>query len=122
MRCVPTCAVMEQTDHELACARQQLRERLSLLARCLSSSGDAMPDAEPDAPWHERDWEYIGSAPWREDDGAIVYLHGFRHMRLMQDGGPLTLAILASPGWWPIGCGYRAPRRTAPRGRLRLVS
>ncbi len=109
MRCVPTCAVMEQTDPELACARQQLRERLSLLARCLSSSGDAMPDAEPDAPW-------------REDDGTIVYIHGFRHARLTLGGGPFTMAILSSPGWWPIGCGHRAPRRTAPRGQLRLVS
>ncbi len=122
MRCVPTCAVMDETDPELARARGQLRERLSLLERQFGRAGDAMPDAGRDVPWHEREWNYMGSAPWREDDGTIVYIHGFRHTRLTLDGGPFTMAILSSPGWWPIGCGHRAPRRTAPRGQLRLVS
>lgn len=122
MRCVPTCAVMDETDVELARARQQLRERLFLLERHLGGAGDAMPEAHANAPWHEHEWKYIGSAPWREDDGTIVYVHGFRHMRLMRGDGPLAIAILSSPGWWPVGCGHRNPRRTAPRGKLRLVS
>lgn len=120
MRCVPTCAVMDEDDLELTQARKQLGERLSLLARQLA--GDAMPQTNAAPPWDVQQWRYIGSAPWREDDGTIVYIHGFRHAKLMVAGEPLAMAIPASPGWWPIGCGQRAPRRSAPRGNLRLVS
>jgi hypothetical protein len=122
MRCVPTCAVMDEIDPELARARQQLKERLSLLERHLTGAADAMPQTDAAAPWNMQQWRYIGSAPWREDDGTVVYIHGFRHARLMVSGEPLAIAIPASPGWWPVGCGQRDPRRSAPRGKLRLVS
>jgi hypothetical protein len=122
MRCVPTCAVMDEGDSELGWARQQLRERLSLMARQLSGAADAMTASDPALPWNVLQWRYLGSAPWREDDGTIVYLHGFRHATVTMAGEPLAMAVRASPGWWPVGCGQRAPRRSAPRGRLRLVS
>jgi hypothetical protein len=122
MRCVPTCAVIDEGDAELAHARQQLRERLSLLARHLAGAGDAIPQTAAAPKWDVLQWRYLGSAPWREDDGTIVYVHGFRHATMMMAGEPLAMAIPASPGWWPVGCGQRAPRRSAPRGRLRLVS
>ena len=122
MRCVPTCAVMDEGDTELDRARRQLRERLSLLARHMTGAGDAIPQSDVAPPWNVQQWHYLGSAPWREDDGTIVYVHGFRHATMVMAGEPLTLAIPASPGWWPVGCGQRTPRRSAPRGKLRLVS
>jgi hypothetical protein len=122
MRCVPTCAVMDEGDPELARARQQLRQRLSLLARHLIGAGDAMPQTDAAPPWDVLQWHYLGSAPWREDDGTIVYVHGFRHATMMMAGEPLAMAIAAAPGWWPVGCGQRVPRRSAPRGKQRLVS
>lgn len=122
MRCVPTCAVMDEGDAEFAWARQKLRERLSLMARHLSGAADAMSQTSADLPWNVLQWRYLGSAPWREDDGTIVYVHGFRHATMAMAGEPLAMAIPASPGWWPVGCGQRTPRRSAPRGRLRLVS
>ena len=122
MRCVPTCAVMDEGDPELAQARRHLKERLSLLQRHLTGAADAMPQNAAAPPWNLQQWHYLGSAPLREDDGTIVYVHGFRHATLTVAGEPLAMAIPASPGWWPVGCGQRAPRRSAPRGRLRLVS
>ncbi|HKW54488.1 MAG TPA: hypothetical protein VJO12_12400 [Stellaceae bacterium] len=122
MRCVPTCAVMDEGDAELAWARRQLRDRLTLMARHLTGAVDAMPQTEHGAPWNVQQWRYLGSAPWREDDGAVVYVHGFRHATMSMAGEPLAIAVPASPGWWPVGCGERTPRRSAPRGKLRLVS
>ena len=122
MRCVPTCAVMDEGDAELAWARAQLRERLALMARHLTGAVDAMPQTGDALPWNVLQWRYLGSAPWREDDGTIVYIHGFRHATMMLAGEPFAMAIPASPDWWPIGCGQRTPRRSAPRGKLRLVS
>lgn len=122
MRCVPTCAVMDESDPELAWARQQLQERLSLLARHLTGASHAMPQTDAASPWNLLQWRYLGSTPWREDSGTIVYLHGFRHATLTVGGEPLAMAIPAAPGWWPVGCGQRAPHRSTPRGKLRLVS
>jgi hypothetical protein len=122
MRCVPTCAVMDEGDPELAWARQQLRERLSLMARHLIGAADAMPQTDHAVAWNVLQWRYLGSAPWREDDGTIVYVHGFRHATMMLAGEPFAMAIPASPGWWPVGCAQRAPRRSPRRGTLRLVS
>ena len=121
MRCVPTCAVMNEGDTELAWARGQLQERLSIMARHLTGTADAMP-LTGDVPWNMLQWRYLGSAPWREDDGTIIYVHGFRHATMVVAGEPLAMAIPASPGWWPVGCSVRAPRRSTPRGKLRLVS
>jgi hypothetical protein len=122
MRCVPTCAVMDEGDAELARARAQLRERLALMARHLTGAADTMPQSGDPLPWNVLQWRYLGSAPWREDDGTIVYVHGFRHATMAIAGEPLAMAIQASPGWWPVGCSQRAPRRSAARGKLRLVS
>jgi hypothetical protein len=113
---------MGESDLELAKARQQLRERLALMAGHLVGAADAMPQAAAAAPWNAQQWRYLGSAPCRADDGTIVYVHGFRHATMTLAGEPLALAVAASPGWWPVGCGQRAPRRSAPRGKLRLVS
>lgn len=121
MRCVPTCAVMDEGDTELAWARRQLQERLSLMARHVTGAADATLSGDA-MPWNMLQWRYLGSVPWREDDGAIVYVHGFRHATIIAAGEPLAMAIPASPGWWPIGCSERAPRRSTPRGKLRLVS
>jgi hypothetical protein len=122
MRCVPTCAVMDEGDAELASARRQLQERLALMARHVTGTADAMPLSGDATPWNMLQWRYLGSVPWREDDGAIVYVHGFRHATITVAGEPLAMAIPASPGWWPLGCSERAPRRSTPRGKLRLVS
>ena len=122
MRCVPTCAVMDEGDPELARAREQLRERLSLMAQHLIGANDAMSQIDHAMPWNVLQWRYLGSAPWREDDGTIVYIHGFRHATMMLAGEPFAMAIPASPGWWPVGCVQRAPRRSTRRGKLRLVS
>lgn len=122
MRCVPTCAVMDEGDAELAWGRRQLQERLALMARHFTGAADATPQTGDATPWNALQWHYLGSAPWREDDGTIVYVHGFRHATMAVAGEPLAMAIPASPGWWPVGCSERAPRRSTPRGKLRLVS
>ena len=122
MRCVPTCAVMDEGDAELASARRQLQERLALMARHVTGTADAQPQSGGASPWNVGQWRYLGSAPWRRDDGTIVYVHGFRHATMTVAGEPLAMAIPASPNWWPVGCSERAPRRSMPRGKLRLVS
>ena len=122
MRCVPTCAVMDEGDAELASARRQLQERLALMARHLTGTADTQPQSGSASPWNVRQWRYLGSAPWRQDDSTIVYVHGFRHATMTVAGEPLAMAIPASPSWWPVGCTERAPRRSMPRGKLRLVS
>ena len=115
MRCVPTCAVMDEGDPELAWARQHLRERLSLMARHLIGAADAMPQIDHAVPWNVLQWRYLGSAPWREDDSTIVYVHGFRHATMVLAGEPPMVTWLFHSGLSTVPRVNQAPAATASR-------
>lgn len=101
MLCIPTLVALAEGDPEL------VRARAMLLARVRAAGED---DAEAN---------YLASTPFREDDGAIVYVHVFR-ARIRETVH--AVGIPAAPGWWPASEQSLAPRRTAPRAQLRLVS
>ncbi len=120
MRCISTLAVMNNGDHELAAARHRLGEQLAEIRSGAGLGEDESPDLK--SVWGEAGWVYVCSVPRREEDGAIGYVHLFRHRWATAEGRFLSLAVVASPGWWPVGCGSLAPRRSQTRGVLRLVS
>lgn len=106
MLSIPTHVVLTADDPELIRARAAFGARLRLMVA--SDEQDASIAGE-----------YLVSAPFREDDGAIVYVHVFRAAIY---GRMQALGVSAAPGWWPVAKASLAPRRTAPRARLRLVS
>lgn len=120
MRCISTLAVMNNTDHELAAARYRLAEQLAEIRRGAGLCEDESADLK--SVWAEAGWIYVCSVPRREEDGTIGYVHLFRHRWAAAEGRYLSLAVVASQGWWPVGCGSLAPRRSEARGVLRLVS
>ena len=101
MLCISTLVGLSGDDPELVRARALLVARLKVVGE---------DDAEA---------AYLASTPFREDDGAIVYLHVFR-VRIGEAMHPV--GIPAAPGWWPSPEQSLAPRRTGPRAQLRLVS
>lgn len=119
MRCISTHAVMDGGNPELVEARRRLSLRLAEIKASIEGTED--DQAALASVWLESDWTYICSMPRREDDGAIRYLHLFRHHRDVE-GRRLALGIVASAGWWPVGCASLAPFRSQARGSLRLVS
>jgi len=121
MRSVPTFAAMNETDPELAHACGQLRRQLRLVKDGLGASARAVLQGKVSA-WETSNWRYFASGPARGSDGAIRYMHFFRHATLEIGGAPLSLVIPASAEWWPVGCSELTPNRTAPRAKLRLVS
>ena len=111
MRCISTLAVMRADDPELAAARQQLAAHL------------AEAGAPPDCPEGIGSWNYQCSIPRRQDNGAIRYVHTFRHNGRIAAGQNVALGVAASLGWWPVGCASLAPpRQPQRRPALRLVS
>ncbi len=120
MRCISTLAVMNNSDHELGTARYRLAEQLAEIRRGAGLGEEDATDLK--SVWAEAGWVYVCSVPRREEDGTIGYVHLFRHRWAVAEGRNLSLAVLASPGWWPVGCGSLAPRRSQARGALRLVS
>lgn len=112
MRCIPTRVLMAEKDPELVSAQARLRAHLASTGRL---DGDAMTGPEVS-------WRYLVSAPFREDDGAIIYVHVFllASARANESGHPI--GIPATRGWWPSGQPTVAPMRTPARAKLRLVS
>jgi hypothetical protein len=119
MRCISTHAVMDNGNPELVEARRRLSLRLTEIKAGMEDAEDSQAALAP--IWAESEWSYVCSMPRREDDGAITYLHLFRHPATLE-GRRLSLGVIASPGWWPIGCASLAPFRSQARGSLRLVS
>lgn len=102
MLCISTLVMLPEHDPERARADTQLRMRL-------------LAEGAPDTTFDR--WNYLGSTPYREASGAIVYAHGFVH-----EDGTEVLGVPASAGWWPSGQPTGRRRASPPRGSLRLVS
>jgi len=112
MLCIPTRVVMAEKDPELVSAQARLRAHLASTGRL---DGDAM--MAPDVSLR-----YLVSAPFREDDGAIIYIHVFLLGSAHAKEAEHPIGIPATSGWWPSGQPTVAPMRTPSRARLRLVS
>lgn len=111
MLCIPTLVVLSDQDPELAHALLAMRSRTALLEKI----GVGEPEAADT-------WRYMASIPFREDNGIVSYVHVFRTESGQPGDPPRAMGVAASPGWWPSDHRSLAPRRTAPRARLRLVS
>jgi hypothetical protein len=110
---IPTHVVLEADNPELVGAwvrlvRQRRRDPLYRGDDALEANGEAR-------------WRYLCSAPYREDDGRILYVHVFRHECHAALDAPMTLGVPATRGWWPKGERSLSPRRAGARPRLRLV-
>jgi hypothetical protein len=114
MRCIPSFAVMNATDRELAVARQQFTAFLK--------DAGLLPDHDVPAEASDSALTYLCSIPCRQGDGVIRYVHLFQHDdRFTKKRDYYHVA--ASPDWWPEGCRSLPPqRRTSGRAPLRLVS
>jgi hypothetical protein len=117
MRCISTFAVMDALDPELAAAQRRLAAYLE------ETSPAAEHGKNPASLWANTSLMYRWSIPRRQDNGTILYFHVFQHDRVMTGGRYFTLGVVASAGWWPIGCPSLVPQgRTQSRAALRLVS
>ena len=105
MLVIPTHVALAADDPELLRARSTLSTSLRMM---LAGDDEAQMEGE-----------YLASAPCREEDGAITYVHVFR---VEICGSMHAIGVPAASDWWPIAQPRLAPRRTARRGRLRLVS
>ena len=113
MRCVPSFAVMNATDREWAVAKDQL-------VAFLMESNPTPNDSESELP--DTAMTYLCSIPYRQDDGAIRYVHLFQYQDPFMIK-PEYFHVVASPAWWPDGCRSLPPQaRTSGRAPLRLVS
>jgi hypothetical protein len=115
MQCIPTFAVMDAIDPELAIAKRRL-------AAYFEETGGAVGHgADSAALWPNSVMTYLCSIPRRQDNGAILYVHVFQHDRATAAEG--YFSVLASPRWWPVDCQSLQPqRRSQSRAALRLVS
>lgn len=102
---IPTHVALATDDPELVRAHAVVRARLRAVA-----------EGDRTAP---KEGEYLASAPYRNDDGTIAYVHVFR---VDLCGRVHSVGIPADAGWWPSAKHSLAPRRTPRRARLRLVS
>lgn len=106
MLVIPTHVALAADDPEFVRARGLLGLRLKVM-----TAGDEAAQKEGD---------YLASAPYREDDGTIAYVHVFR---IELFGRVQAIGIPAAPGWWPVKRpSLMPPRRTPRRAKLRLVS
>ncbi len=105
MLVIPTHVSLAADDPEFVRARAALGLRLRVVA-----AGDET------AP---KDGNYLATAPYREEDGTIAYVHVFR---IDLFGRQQAIGIPAAAGWWPVATTSLAPRRTPRRAALRLVS
>lgn len=111
MLCIPTRVVMAEDDPELVSAQARLRAQLASMRM---RHEDATPGSE-------YPWRYLASAPYREDNGAITYVHVFCGPA-PRDEASHVIGLPATRGWWPSNQPTVAPARTPSRARLRLVS
>lgn len=114
MRCIPSFAVMNATDRELAVAKEHLVAHLQE-AGLTPANGSSVTVCDSAL-------SYLCSIPCRQDDDVIRYVH------LLQHQDPLMIKpeyfhVTASADWWPENCRSLPPqRRTSGRAPLRLVS
>jgi hypothetical protein len=105
MLAIPTHVALAVDDPELLRARAVLSARL----HAMTTEGEKAAQGG----------EYLVSTPFRDDDGAVAYVHVFR---AKIGNGLVGLGVRAAPGWWPLGKRSLAPRRSTRRATLRLVS
>jgi hypothetical protein len=105
---------MSSGDPELASAMCSLVDELR--ARGLATTSD------PVQAHRGAQWSYVGSAPFREDDHTIIFIHIFQHACHPVTGDTVTFGIAASPAWWPdASCQTVLLPRSHPTAKLRLV-
>jgi hypothetical protein len=115
MLCIPTHVRVDAEAPELVRALCAL---LADLRACgLTAGSDVMQTHQ------DRSWQYLWSKPVRSADRSIGYVHLFHHPCHPATGEALTLAVEATPQWWPdADCTVLSPPKSKAKASLRLVS